>query len=422
MTEKRFATLTPLEDALAQLLQSAQTLRQAQSLGLLEACGCILAQDVIAGLDVPGFDNSAMDGYALRCADGVGENTVLPVRGTIAAGDAPFTLEPMSAARIFTGAPIPLGSDTVVMQEDTEIVNECGGGIRLLRTPRQGENIRRRGHDITQGRVVLTCGTRLGPAQIGLAASVGLDKLEVYKPLRVALLATGNELHEPGSVAPDALPAGGIFNSNRYFLRLMLQQLGLQVTDGGIVPDTLEQTQARLQVLSAEHDVILSSGGVSVGEADFVKTALENLGTLQLWKLAIKPGKPFVYGYIPQKLEGRDDAGRCHFLGLPGNPVASYVTFLMLARPFLMRLQGAIQNPETTSLLVPADFDFAADRRRQFLRVRLENSGCLSLYSDQNSSVLSSVAWATGLADIPIGQAVQRGGLVRYVPFAMECL
>jgi len=405
------APLRPLDEALADLLGQVQPLAGSQTVSTFDADGRVLAQDLIASLDVPGHDNSSMDGYAVRIAD-LASSDLLQVSQRIAAGSAGHALEPMSAARIFTGAPVPPGADAVVMQEDTEALE--GGRVRVLLAPPAGQWIRRRGEDVASGAVVLARGQRLSPASLGLAASIGFDRLEVSPAVRVALFSTGDELVMPGEVAPANMPPGAIYNSNRFFLRAMLLRLGCEVTDLGIVPDKLDATVAALAQASQSHDLILTSGGVSVGEEDHIKPAVQALGELKLWQLAIKPGKPFAYG----RVQAAPDAPLAHFIGLPGNPVSSFVTFLLLVRPFVLKLQGATA---LAPVAMPAVARFSwpkADKRREFLRVQLLPSGGLELFPNQSSGVLTSAVWGDGLVDNPPGQIIGPGDVVRFLPFS----
>ncbi|MFC5523711.1 gephyrin-like molybdotransferase Glp [Polaromonas jejuensis] len=403
------APLQSLDLALTALLARAVPLPAVESVSTFEADGRVLAQDLLSSLDVPAHDNSSMDGYAVRCADWAGAATVLQVTQRIPAGSSGHALAAMSAARIFTGAPIPPGADAVVMQEDCETVEADGApGVRLQVPPQPGQWIRRRGEDVAAGAVVLQRGERLTPASLGLAASIGFDQLRVAPRVRVALFSTGDELVMPGEVAPADMKPGAIYNSNRFFLRALLQRLGCMVTDLGIVPDRLDATMAALKGASQQHDLILTSGGVSVGEEDHIKPAVQALGELNLWQIAIKPGKPFAYGQV----------GAAHFIGLPGNPVSSFVTFLLLVRPFLLKLQGATELAPK-SIAIPAHFTWPrADKRREFLRVKQNAAGGLDLFGNQSSGVLTSAVWGDGLVDNPAGQTIAHGDTVRFIPFS----
>ena len=405
--------LKPLDTALAELLAQATLLPGADTVATFDADGRVLLHSATSPLQVPPQDNSAMDGYALRCADVAAPGAVLPVSQRIAAGSAAAPLQPGTAARIFTGAPVPPGADAVLMQEDCEALED--GRVRANAVPQSGQWIRRAGEDITQGAVVLHAGTRLSPAELGLAASIGLAQLQVARRPRVALFSTGDELVMPGDVPPAQMRPGAIYNSNRFFLRAMLLRLGCEVTDLGIVPDQREATIAALRSASSGHDLILTSGGVSVGEEDHIKPAVEALGELVLWQIAMKPGKPFAYGRI-QRGEGTE--GSAHFMGLPGNPVSSFLTFALLVRPFLLRLQG-VQDVAPKAVAVRADFTQPkADKRREFLRVRYNAQGGLDGFANQSSGVLTSAVWGDGVVDNPAGQTIAPGDTVRFIPFA----
>ncbi|MDB5873129.1 MAG: MoeA-like, domain [Ramlibacter sp.] len=398
--------LRPLDDALAELLGHAQPLQGTESVSTFDADARVLAQDLVSALQVPPQDNSSMDGYAVRASEIADEGVALPVSQRIPAGTAPGALVPGSAARIFTGAPIPQGADAVVMQEDTEPAGEQG--VRILRVPVPGQWIRRSGEDVMRGAVVLAKGERLAAAALGLAASIGMNQLVVARRPRVALFSTGDELVMPGAVPPQQMKPGAIYNSNRFFLSALLRRLECEVSDYGIVPDQRDATEKALRHASHSHDLILTSGGVSVGEEDHIKPAVEKLGTLDLWQIAIKPGKPFAYGKV----------GAAHFMGLPGNPVSSFVTFLLLVRPFLLKLQGATRVAPT-AVQMPAHFDWPrADKRREFLRVRRNAQGGLDLFPNQSSGVLTSAAWSDGLVDNPPGRAIARGDSVSFISLA----
>ncbi|HEY0823233.1 MAG TPA: gephyrin-like molybdotransferase Glp [Ramlibacter sp.] len=398
--------LRPLDDALEALLAHARPLAQAETVATFDADGRVLAEDLVSPLQVPPQDNSSMDGYAVRSAEVADEGVPFAVSQRIPAGASPQPLQPGTAARIFTGAPVPAGADAIVMQEDTEAMDD--GRVRILRVPSPGQWIRRSGEDITRGSTVLARGERIGPAAQGLAASIGRDRLTVTRRPRVALFSTGDELVMPGAVAPEAMKPGAIYNSNRFFLRSLLLRLGCEVEDLGIVPDQRAATVEALRAASAHNDLILTSGGVSVGEEDHIKPAVQQLGSLDLWQIAMKPGKPFAYGRV----------GEAHFIGLPGNPVSSFVTFLLLVRPFLLKLQGA-SRVVPQAVRMPAHFDWPRpDRRREFLRARRDAQGGLELFPNQSSGVLTSTVWGDGLVDVPAGQTIARGELVRFLPLA----
>ncbi len=390
------------EEALEQLLAGAMPVCESKSVPLVAARGRVLAQAQFSSVNVPPLDNSAMDGYALRCADVAQAGVSLPVSQRIPAGTVGQPLQPGTAARIFTGAPVPPGADAVVMQEKCE----AGEGVVTVQTvPKLGDNIRRAGEDIVAGAEILAAGVRLGPAELGLTASVGLATLPVFRRLRVALLSTGDELIEPGEV----LPPGAIYNSNRYFLHALLEGLGCVVSDLGRIPDTLDATREALRTATESNDLILSTGGVSVGEEDHVKAALEAEGQLDLWKIAIKPGKPLAFGKVGT---GKTAA----FIGLPGNPVAGFITFLMLVRPFILRSMGTTPLPMPVQRRICAsDWPKADPKRREFLRARLLPDGRVELHPRQGSGVLSSCAWADGLIDTPAGGVIRAGDEVSYI-------
>ena len=399
------APLKSLDDALAELMTLAQPLTDQEEVALFAADGRVLAQDLVSPLQVPPQDNSSMDGYAVRCAD-LAAGLALPVSQRIAAGACGTALASNSVARIFTGAPIPAGADAVVPQEDCALQDD--GRVLFTRTVPVGAWIRRSGEDVTRGAVVLATGARLTPAELGLAASIGASRVPVVRRPRVALFSTGDELVMPGDVPPRDMPPGAIYNSNRFFLRALLMRLGCEVSDLGIVPDQRQATVAALQAAAQDHDLILTSGGVSVGEEDHIKPAVQALGHLDLWQIAIKPGKPFAYGRV----------GAAHFMGLPGNPVSSFVTFLLLVRPFLLKLQG-VKRYTSPSVTARAAFSWPkADKRREFLRARRNADGSLALFPNQSSGVLTSTVWADGLVDNPPGQVIQPGDTVRFVALA----
>jgi len=390
-----------VEEALARLLAQARRIADAEVVSTLAAHGRVLAQPVVSALDVPPMDNSQMDGYAVRCADVTAAPTTLRVTQRIAAGHPGRPLSPGSAARIFTGAPVPEGADAIVMQEAS---TAAGDRVTINEVPRPGAWIRRAGFDVRRGATILPAGRRLQPQDCGLAASIGVAQLPVVRRPRVAVFFTGDELVMPG----EPLPPGRIYNSNRFVLRGLLERLGCEAIDLGIVPDDFERTRAAFVEAAGRADLIVTSGGVSVGEEDHVKPAVQAEGSLDLWQIAMKPGKPLAFGEVRG----------VPFIGLPGNPVSSFVTFLLFARPFILRLQG-VAEAAPKALSLRADFDWPKpDRRREFLRVRLNDAGGLELFTNQNSAVLTSTSWADGLVDHPAGETISRGQTVRYLPFA----
>jgi len=400
---------------LAAVLAQAQPLPGGAFVDLLQADGRVLAADCIAPLQVPPLDNSAMDGYAVRSAEVAQAGTVLPVSQRIPAGQVGTALQVGTVARIFTGAPLPPGADAIVMQEDCTVLDD--GRVRFDAVPQPGQFVRRAGQDIALGSTALQAGLRLTPAALGLAASLGLAQLPVARRPRVALFSTGDELALPGSIAPQDLPPGHIFNSNRYVLASLLQRWGCEVVDGGILPDDRAATHAALARAAQDCDLLVTSAGVSVGEEDHVRPVVEQLGALSLWKIAMKPGKPFAFGHV-RRSGGDPAAGRAHFIGLPGNPVSSLITALVLLRPFVLALQGAsvVQPP---AHWLTADFEITQrDSRREFLRVRRNAAGQLELFANQNSGVLTSTVWAEGLVDNPAQTLIARGSSVRFLPFS----
>jgi len=393
-------SLLPVEEALSRLLVLAEAtpIEAREIVSLAAADGRVLATDLVAGLDLPPWPNSAMDGYALRLADWQGEP--LPVSQRILAGQAPESLQPGSCARIFTGAPLPAGADTVEMQENAEILAD--GRVSFLEPIKVGQNVRPQGQETRAGDVVLPAGTRLGPVELGLAASLGCAVLVVRRRPRVAVVSTGDELVEPGQ----PLGPGQIYNSNRSLLCAWLQRLGCEVRDAGILPDDAQRTRLALAALG-DADLILSTGGVSVGEADHLGQVLREEGELALWKLAIKPGKPLTCGHfrgVP-------------VLGLPGNPASTLVTFALLARPYLLRRLG-VQRVAPLSVEVAAGFAWSKPgKRREYLRGRLEN-GRAVLYPNQSSGVLRSAAWADGLVEVLEERSYAEGDVLRFIPLS----
>jgi len=389
--------LLSVDDALARLLAEARPVAEVEEIPTLEATSRILARAQRSTMDVPPMDNSAMDGFAVRTADG----ERLRVAQKIMAGAVGKPLEPGTAARIFTGAPIPPGADAIVMQEHTATE---GDQVVLKKRPKPGDWVRRTGSDVRKGGEILQAGKRLLPQDTGLAASVGIGSLPVFRRVRLGLFFTGDELVMPG----EPLAPGRIYNSNRFTLRGLGEVFGCDVRDYGIVPDRLQATRETLRRAAGECDVIVTSGGVSVGEADYVKPAVEAEGKLLMWRIAMKPGRPLAFGSIEKSF----------FIGLPGNPVSSFVTFLIFVRPFLLRTQG-VSQVAPKMLQARADFDWPEpDPRREFLRVKWNAQGGLDLYPTQDSAVLTSTAWADGLVDNPAGQAIRKGETVRFLPYS----
>jgi molybdopterin molybdotransferase len=395
-----------VDEALARLLAGAKTVSEVETVPTLAATGRVVARAQASTLNVPPLDNTAMDGYAVRAADCASGTARLRIAQRIAAGAVGKPLEPGSAARIFTGAPIPSGADAVVIQEVCAVE---GDHVVVKHQPQPGEWVRRAGEDIRAGSTILEAGTRLRAQEVGLAASVGLASLPVYRKVRAALFSTGNELVMPG----EPLPAGSIYNSNRFTLTGLLRTIGCEVDDLGIVPDTLAATREALRRAAATSDLIVTSGGVSVGEEDHVKPAVDAEGRLDLWRIAMKPGRPLAFGAVR-----RADGTEASFIGLPGNPVSSFVTFVLFVRPFVLRRQG-VTRLEPHAYSMRADFDWPKpDPRREFLRARLNASGGLDLFPNQSSGVLTSTVWGDGLVDNPSKQAINRGDVVRFLPFS----
>ena len=398
------ALLTAAE-LLQELLARARPLTDSETIPLEQAQGRIVARGVMSRVTVPPLDNSAMDGYAVRTADCLAPGVTLKIAQRIAAGQVGQPLPAGMAARIFTGAPIPPGADAVVMQEDTEA---AAGGVLLRSLPRPGQHIRRAGEDMRARDEILPPGTRLGAAELGLAAAAGVAEVEVTRRLRVALLSTGDELAEPGR----PLVPGQIYNSNRVSLKALLAGLAVEIQDLGILADDLASTRAVLEKAAAGADVILSTGGVSVGEEDHVKAAVQSLGRLDLWKVAMKPGKPLAYGAI----------GTADFLGLPGNPVSAFAAFCLFTRPFLLKRMGASRVLYRAFPVRAAHAWPQTGSRREFLRALLvsggDGQGEVRLFPNQGSGVLTSVVWADGLVDLPPGSTVKRGDWLRYIPLS----
>ena len=398
--------LLAYDDALTQLTGGVEAIAKIDQLPLREALGRVLAEGIDAHIDVPGCAMSAMDGYAINTADlAASGTTCLPLTQRIAAGSVAETLVAGSAARIFTGAPVPAGADAVIMQEQVEVGDE---GISFTSRPLSGSNIRPTGNDIQRGVTILNQGCRLRAQDIGLAASIGRQTLPVFAPIRVGMFFTGDELVEPGEV----LAAGKIYDSNRYTLHGLLESMGCEIVDLGLVGDTLTATKEAMLRAASQADLVVTSGGVSVGEEDHVRIALEQLGELRLWRLGIKPGKPLAYGQINETA----------FLGLPGNPVSVFATFCLFVCPVIQIMQGRDWR-QPIALPVRADFDWPKpDSRREFLRARLatdaDNRTLVQIYPNQDSGVLTSTVWADGFVEIAENQTVRAGETVNYLPFA----
>lgn len=404
-----------LDEAVQRLLAVAagHVVSETEQVSTFDALHRVLAEAVHSRIDVPPGDNSSMDGYALRAADVGADGTVLPVSQRIPAGVVGAPLQPGSAARIFTGAQLPEGADCIVVQEGCDAMSDPGGlgRVRINMRPAAGDFIRRRGEDVQRGACVLTAGQRITPQAMGLAASVGAGQLVVRRRPRVALFSTGDELAMPG----EPLKPGAIYNSNRFTLRGLLQAAGCEAIDLGIVPDRLDATRDALRRAAMQADLVLTCGGVSVGEEDHLKPALQAEGRLDLWQVAIKPGKPLAFGSVRRPAGGSEAL----YVGLPGNPVSSAITFLVAVMPLLRVIGGAAPLP-LRAMTMTAGFDWPRpDRRREFLRARIAADGTLEIYPNQSSGVLTSMVWADGLIDNPPGQAIARGDAVRFVPMTL---
>ena len=388
-------------EAQAFMLGAARPVADVELVDTMRANGRVLAAAQTSTLNVPERDNTQMDGYAVRASDCASGAASLPVSQRIAAGHVGQPLQPGTAARIFTGALIPEGADCVVMQEQCTVAD---GVVTVNHVPTAGEWVRRQGEDIRAGGDILGAGRRLRSQEMGLAASVGLAQLPVLRKLRVAVFFTGDELAMPG----EPLAPGAVYNSNRFTLRGLLENLGCEITDLGIVPDSLKATKAVLRQAAQGNDLIITSGGVSVGEEDHIKPAVEAEGRLNMWQIAVKPGKPLAFGEVQDAF----------FVGLPGNPVSSFVTFLLFVRPFILRLQGVAGDLAPRGYALPAAFErLKADKRNEFLRAKVNDDGELELFANQSSGVLTSTVWGDGLIDCPPGLSIARGDKLRFIPF-----
>ncbi len=417
-------SLLDLDTALVELKEFAHPTLPSEEISTFDVDNRVLREPLLSLINVPAHDNSAMDGYAI-CAEDLGvSEKVLKVTQRIPAGTHGAPIQKGEAARIFTGAPIPNGACAVVAQEDCTALQ--GDFVQINSLVLKGQSIRRAGEDIAKGVVVIEEGSRLNPASLGIAASLGYGQLCVSQVPKVALFSTGDELVMPGDVAPDQMGMGKIYNSNRFFLKTLLIRAGCSVTDLGNIADNFEQTKRSLQLAAQDHDLILTSGGVSVGEEDHIKPSVMALGVLHQWALNIKPGKPFAYGRINRvagSFKAQNHGGTrfeheyAHFMGLPGNPVSSYMTFVLLVQPFLAYLQGQ-SLVQYRHVPMRANFEWPkADRRREFLRVRQNEHGSLDLFTNQSSGVLSSVVWGDGVVDNPPNTSIKRGEWVNFIAF-----
>lgn len=397
--------LMPVDEAISRLLDQAPPPPLAQMVRLDQAMGRVLAADIHCPVNLPAWDNSAMDGYALRAADLPQAGGWLTIGGRIAAGDqACSPLLAQQTVQIFTGAPLPPGADTVVPQERCRVEGE-----RVWFPPVSvGDHVRKEGEEVRRGHLLLKAGKRLRAQELGLLAGAGIARVEVYRPLQVCLLSSGNELREPG----DSLAPGQIYNSNRYCLAALLRGWGVEVHDYGVMADELVASRHALSLASSECDLLLSSGGVSVGEEDHLKQAIEELGSVDFWRLAIQPGKPLAYGEVAGK----------PWIGMPGNPSGALITALVVVRPFLLRAQG-VTDVLPVPLAVPAGFDWLQrNKRRQYLRARLtpgaDGQLSVELHPQQSSAMLTAACWADGLAVIECEQQVLKHDNVMFLSFA----
>lgn len=383
-------------------LSQVRGIKQTERVTILEALGRVCSQDIKSSLDIPPNYNSAMDGFAINTASLNDDATSLPISQRIAAGDKAQALKPGSAARIFTGAMMPEGSDAVVIQENCEYSDNK---VTIRKAVAANANIRPQGQDIQKGAVVITKGQKINAIDISLLASIGVTSINVFRPVTVALFSTGNELVEPGNT----LQAGQIYNSNRPLLIALCHKLGFKVHDCGIVEDTLEATKQALLKAASCADVIISSGGVSVGEEDHVKPAVEALGHLELWKVQMKPGKPVAYGHI----------NNTPFLGLPGNPVSSFTVFQLLGLPLLTSLQSG-QWQEPYHYPVTANFEKKLSTREDYIRVKLlineSRELCADCFPNLSSGVMSSLSWADGLVRQAVDTSITYGDKVDFFP------
>jgi len=403
-------SLLSTTEALELLLSAVHPILEMELVPIRQANGRVLAQDLISGINVPPWDNSSMDGYAVQTADCQKENTILKVVQRIPAGKTGKPLKPGEAARIFTGAPVPEGADAIVMQEACHLE---GNKVMVEVIPKLGEWVRRAGEDIKKEDCILNRGRRLQPQHIGLAASIGMAEIPVCRHPKVAVFFTGDELVMPG----EALSPGKIYNSNQDMVCSMLDSMGCRVTNFGIIPDNLQATKNILQECANGHDLIIASGGVSVGDEDYIKPAIEAQGMVNFWQVAVKPGKPLMLGSVTLSINSLKTGHTIPFIGLPGNPVSIFVMLLLFIRPFLLRMQGAEDiKPKT----IPMRADFSTHKmepRNEFLRAKINGQGGLDLYENQSSGVLTSAVWGDGLIDNPPMALIEKGSMVNFIPF-----
>ena len=401
--------LMPVDVALQHLERNVVPIKTTEIVSLSDGLNRVLAKPISSTIHVPQHANSSMDGYAIQLADWIGhDNVAYPVSQRIPAGTIGKPLEKNTAARIFTGAPIPAGADSVVMQELCQVSEQNGTAIlKIQQLPELGQNIRSAGEDIKQGSLVLSQGRQLRAQELGLLASVGVSSVAVFRRLKVAVFFTGDEIIEPGS----ELKVGQIYNTNRYTLTALLQSWGCDVIDLGNVEDNFEATIEAFKAAADVADLIMTSGGVSVGEEDHIRPALESLGELEVWKIGIKPGKPLAFGKVRQ----------IPFVGLPGNPVSVFATSCILARPFIKAMQG-MSFEAVSGFVIKSGFDLPyIARRREYLRVQIQsdihNQPELILFENQSSGVLTSASWADGFALVEVGTKLSKGDSVEFIPF-----
>lgn len=387
-----------VDRALEQLLDSVQPVCTVETVHIQSALSHILAKPVFSTVDVPPADNSSMDGYAVIAAE-IEKGKSYKVSQRVTAGMSPKTHISGTATRIFTGAEIPKGADAIIIQENAQSID---AEVTFSETVSTGDNIRKKSQDVTLGAEILSSGIRLRSQEIGLIASCGIQTLDVYKPLRIALVSTGDELVEPGK----ALLPGQIYNSNKYLIHGLCQQAGFELIDMGTAKDDFETTKTLLGKAAGQADIVITTGGVSVGEEDHVKPAVESLGQLDLWKVAIKPGKPLAFGKI----------GDTDFIGLPGNPSSVFTTFLILALPRLKRMQGMATENLITTISLPAQFERGDVSRREFLRARRVEGG-VEIFPNQSSGVLSSACWGDGFVVQREQSNIEKGQVVEFIPY-----